>query len=95
MYNSTLKLATPPVLINAYNCTYTLTGVEMDAIITLLKNDSLVGGAKMNIIRRIALPFGIVGGIWGLLAPVVMALISPAWAFERVWWYLPLISFVT
>ena len=28
----------------------------------------------MNVIRRIALPCGIVGGIWGLLAPILVLL---------------------
>jgi len=31
-------------------------------------------GFKMNVIRRIALPCGIVGGIWGLLAPILVLL---------------------
>jgi len=49
----------------------------------------------MNVIRKIALPCGIAGGIWGLLAPVFVALVSPAWVFGKLWWYLPLLSFVT
>ena len=49
----------------------------------------------MNALRKIALPLVMVGGIWGLLAPVVMAFVSPAWTFERVWWYFPLLSFVS
>ena len=48
----------------------------------------------MKTLNRIALPCGIVGGIWGLLAPILMAFISPAWVYEKVWWYLPLLSFV-
>ncbi len=31
-------------------------------------------GFKMNVIRRIALPCGVVGGIWGLLAPILVLL---------------------
>ena len=31
-------------------------------------------GFKVNVIRRIALPCGIVGGIWGLLAPILVLL---------------------
>jgi len=31
-------------------------------------------GFKMNVIHRIALPCGIVGGIWGLLAPILVLL---------------------
>ena len=48
----------------------------------------------MNIIRKIALPLGIAGGIWGLLAPILVAFLSPAWAFEKIWWYPALLSFV-
>lgn len=29
-------------------------------------------GFKMNVIRRIAVPCGVVGGIWGLLAPILV-----------------------
>ncbi len=47
----------------------------------------------MNIICKIALPLGIAGGIWGLLAVVFMAFITPALIYEKTWWYLPLLSF--
>ncbi len=46
----------------------------------------------MNIIRKIALPLGLAGGIWVLLAIVFIAFISPAWAYE-IWWYPPLLGF--
>ncbi len=48
----------------------------------------------MKTLNRIALPCGIVGGIWGLLAPILVAFLSPAWAFEKIWWYPALLSFV-
>ena len=48
----------------------------------------------MKAIRKIALPCGILGGIWGLLAPILVAFLSPAWAFEKIWWYPALLSFV-
>jgi len=31
-------------------------------------------GFKMNVIRKIALPCGVAGGIWGLLAPILVLL---------------------
>jgi len=34
----------------------------------------LVGGHKMNVVRKIARPCGIAGGIWGFLAPIIVLL---------------------
>jgi len=48
----------------------------------------------MKTLNRIAKPCGIVGGVWGILAPILMLFSSPPWAFVRIWWYLPILSFV-
>ena len=49
----------------------------------------------MKTLNRIALPCGIAGGVWGLLAPIFMVFISPSWAFGKIWWYLPLLVFTS
>ena len=38
----------------------------------------------MSIMRRVALPCGIVGGVWGILAPVVVPVIVLLMAKEKV-----------